>query len=56
MKFIYLFIAFFISFNLKASFEENKKIDTINVGYYIDDIYDIDYVMFLINQSFKSQE
>ena len=44
MKFIYLFIAFFISFNLKASFEENKKIDTINVGYYIDDIYDINYV------------
>ena len=44
MKFIYLFIACLFTFNVKANFEENKKIDTINVGYYIDDIYDINYV------------
>ena len=44
MKFIYILIFFLIPFSLKANFEENKKIDTINVGYYIDDIYDINYV------------
>ena len=40
----YFLIFFLIPFSLKANFEEKKQIDTINVGYYIDDIYDINYV------------
>ena len=39
-----ILIFFLIPFSLKANFEEKKQIDTINVGYYIDDIYDINYV------------
>ena len=42
MKYILFFLL--IPFSLKANFEEKKQLDTISVGYYIDDIYDINYV------------
>jgi len=42
MKYILIFLL--IPFSLKANFEEKKQPDTISVGYYIDDIYDINYV------------
>ena len=43
--FLILFLILFLfPFGLKANFEQKKQIDTINVGYYIDDIYDINYV------------
>ena len=42
MKYSLFFLL--VPFGLKANFEEKKPIDTINVGYYIDNIYDINYV------------
>lgn len=42
MKYILFFLL--IPFSLKANIDQKKQIDTINVGYYIDDIYDINYV------------
>ena len=43
--FLILFLILFLFlFVLKANFEQKKPIDTINIGYYIDDIYDINYV------------
>lgn len=42
MKYLLFFLL--IPFSLKANIDQKKQIDTINVGYYIDDIYDINYV------------
>ncbi len=42
MKYLLFFLL--IPFSLKANIDPKKQIDTINVGYYIDDIYDINYV------------
>ena len=42
MKYILIFLL--LPFSLKANIDQKKQIDTINVGYYVDDIYDINYV------------
>ena len=42
MKFILILLL--LPFSLKANIDQKKQIDTINVGYYVDDIYDINYV------------
>lgn len=40
----YILILLLLPFSLKANIDQKKQIDTINVGYYVDDIYDINYV------------
>ena len=43
MKYVFI-ILFLLPFKSNATFNTQQKIDTAEVGFFIDDIYDINYV------------